>query len=533
MSDHSPTTKRSDWDVERIARQFKPGAGITKATLFGMAKKFGYRPLLKKTIKREKVAAVRQKLESDYAVDPEITMENAIMQVENAIAAKEALDEEYLLLKEQAIADPLDSTLKTKAATKKEEIRLLADKIRNLKSNRSELRMQLNRIRKEALSQQSQEEKDTPFRKDRRKILELFQGKLRYNTLKHTIEYNGETRLFEETRAELSKLVGFDNWYSSDESVFKLLLNLAKEDSYCPFQEYLESIEDPEIEHDFLDTLASTIYGTKDPLQNQYLKRTLIGAVRRTYEPGCPHPYVLILYSKSRWAKSHSIAALFGDEYTGAGLISMEDKDSIMTLSQSIVHELPEMDKIFNQKDSSTMKSFITITTDTYRPPYGRSVVQNKRRTILVGTTNHNNFLTDETGNKRYLIIELGHEANTDFIYAFKDSIWAAALDGYRKGISNELPNDAMESSEERNKDFLFQDVWEEPIAQYIKPLAMVTTKELLIDALRIDLSRITKIEQNRVGKIMRNLGWIYKAVKISGENHRRWCKESNSSLPE
>lgn len=476
--------------------------------------------------KREKVSAVRKKLENDYTADPEKMLDDAIAAYEKAIAAKDELDDEYLTLKNQALEDPLDATLKAKAAAKKEELRLAAEKIRNLRSNRAELRMQINRIRKEELSQRRDEEKDTPFRKDRQKILELLQGKLRYNTLKHTIEYEGEVRFFEETRAELSKLVGYDNWHSSDEGVFKLLLNLAKENSFCPFQEYLEEVEKLEHDHTYLDTLAQTVYGTTDPLQNEYLKRTLIGAVRRTYEPGCPHPYVLILYSKSRWSKSHSIAALFGDEYTGAGLISMDDKDSIMTLNKSIVHELPEVDKIFNQKDSSTMKSFITITTDTYRPPYGRAVIQNKRRTILIGTTNHNDFLNDETGNKRYLILELGHEANTDYLYGCRDAIWAAAMDGYRKGISNELPNETMQNSEERNKDFLFEDVWTDAIVRYTAGLSMVATEELLTQALKIDIGRITKVEQNRVAKTMRTLGWEYKLVKISGQVCRRWRKE-------
>lgn len=68
MAQHSPTTTPSDWDVERIARQFKPGAGITKATLFGMAKKFGYRPL-KKSSTRPKSAKKHEPSTSEIDTD--------------------------------------------------------------------------------------------------------------------------------------------------------------------------------------------------------------------------------------------------------------------------------------------------------------------------------------------------------------------------------------------------------------------------------------------------------------------------------
>jgi predicted P-loop ATPase len=517
----------SHWKHANFVKDSSPDAAIAK---LGEWSRQDGRIKKDKPVERERVTAVRKKLEQDYVADPEAMLEAANESIDRAIADKDILDEEYLELAHKKLEDPFDNSISNLIQIKKDEIKIAAEKIKNLKSKRVDLRSQVNRMhRDERLKTQREredEDKETSFAKDLKKIKELLDGRLKYNKLKGHIELDGVVNHFEETRADLTEHTGYANWNTSDESVFKILLAQAKKNSYCPIEQYLESVKDFYTSHTFLDRLAENLYGTVDPLQNLYFKLSLIGAVRRIFEPGCQHPYMLILYSASqRWGKSSSIKELFGLEFSGEGEISMSGADSVMTLHQSWIHEIPEVDQVFRNRDSSVMKDFITRTVDTFRPPYGRAIIQHKRRALLFGTTNHGDFLTDETGNKRYLIIECKKPADFTYLLANRDRIWCAAYDGYLKNVPIELATTAVDETEDRNKEFLSTDAWEETVLTYVQNLTDVSTLEILTHSLKIDIGRITKTEQNRVAKIMRSHGWEYKLKKIGGIPVKRWIK--------
>jgi predicted P-loop ATPase len=181
------------------------------------------------------------------------------------------------------------------------------------------------------------------------------------------------------------------------------------------------------------------------------------------------------------------------------------------------------------------MKDFITRVKDSYRPPYGASVMQHPRQTILWGTTNHKGFLSDETGNKRYYILELpeGKKADLAFITENRDRIWAAAMDGYTKNISNELTEQARISTDLRNQEYMFYDDWQQVIETYLMGRQQIGGIEILNKALEIPIERISKNEQNRMGKIMRQLGYDLKSKRIGGKFMKLWVSQDVTYLPD
>ena len=60
------------------------------------------------------------------------------------------------------------------------------------------------------------------------------------------------------------------------------------------------------------------------------------------------------------------------------------------------------------QKDVEGVKAFLTSTVDTIRPKYARETEQRPRACVFCGTTNDASFLTDSTGNRRFLPVECG-----------------------------------------------------------------------------------------------------------------------------
>ena len=63
--------------------------------------------------------------------------------------------------------------------------------------------------------------------------------------------------------------------------------------------------------------------------------------------------------------------------------------------------ELGELSSM-TRGDIEKVKAFITRKVDRFRPSYGRRVIEVPRQAILIGSTNLDIYLKDETGGRRY-----------------------------------------------------------------------------------------------------------------------------------
>lgn len=58
------------------------------------------------------------------------------------------------------------------------------------------------------------------------------------------------------------------------------------------------------------------------------------------------------------------------------------------------------------KREQLALKAFVTTRSDTYRQPYARVAVTKPRRTSFCATVNPKEFLNDETGSRRWWVIE-------------------------------------------------------------------------------------------------------------------------------
>ena len=152
----------------------------------------------------------------------------------------------------------------------------------------------------------------------------------------------------------------------------------------------------------------------------------------------------------------------------------------------------------------------------THRLPYGRKLVKKPRRCAFAGTVNHDSYLKEDSGNRRYwpvycTVIDL------ERLKADVDQLWAEALHWYREGAKWWVLPDERELFEfEQDKRFQ-EDAWQEPIEDYCIGKPLVTTGELMSGALKIDKARWDKMSQMRVGSIMRRMRWDRKRITLGG----------------
>ena len=179
--------------------------------------------------------------------------------------------------------------------------------------------------------------------------------------------------------------------------------------------------------------------------------RWIISAVARTFQPGCKADYELVLEGKQGRQKSLALAALcsnpdwFTDHMPAHG-----SKDAAMQIKGKLIIEDSELAAMSKSKRSAS-KAFLTRTTDRFRPPYTRHVIEQPRHCIMAGTVNPSaitggRYLADETGNRRYWPVPVADDIDIEAIKRDRDQLWAEAVKLYRDGHAWWLETDELEA---------------------------------------------------------------------------------------
>lgn len=131
------------------------------------------------------------------------------------------------------------------------------------------------------------------------------------------------------------------------------------------------------------------------------------GGIARLYTPGVKFDYMPILIGEQGVGKSTIIDWLALNTQYYKEVTTIDGKDGIECLEGGWMCEFSELLAMTRQKDVQSMKAFVTRTADKYRKPYDKYVSTIPRKCIFIGTTNDSEFLTDTTGNRRYLPVEV------------------------------------------------------------------------------------------------------------------------------
>ena len=340
-----------------------------------------------------------------------------------------------------------------------------------------------------------------------------YRDRLKFNELKQRIELDGVQYAVDLSYLFLADHDHLDVSKNKAADVFK---QVAIENTYHPVKNYL-SVVASTASPISLDNLSSRYFGTDNPLYDAFLKRTLIAAVARTYEPGCKNDTALVLQGEQGLKKSTFLRVLGGDWFDD----SMGDgrsKDDLMILHKCWIQEWGEIERVFSKRQAGELKAFITRQTDTFRLPYGLTALEHARSSIIVGSVNDSQFLQDPTGNRRYWVIPIAvPRINIKQLKQERDGIWAAAIKAYRDGEQWWLTDEEEKLSSTNNQQFQIVDEWESAIANYLSSRTQVSITEILTQVFDYELGKIDRSSQMRVGTILTSLGW----KKVGRKQHQ------------
>lgn len=270
----------------------------------------------------------------------------------------------------------------------------------------------------------------------------------------------------------------------SDDRLRKVLKASIEGNPVNPPKEYLNSLKWDGIKR--IDTLLVDYFGAEDTEYTRIVTRKwLCGAVARIFVPGIKFDYMLVLIGDQGVGKSTFFQKLGKNWFTDS-IQDVEGNQAIEKILGSWIIEFGEL-QAFNRAESRALKRFIAATEDKTRLAFARNTEYFKRQCVFAGTTNEEEFLKDDTGNRRYWPVNFKGKHITkildsnDFENSI-DQIWAEAV--YRWKQLKEpifLTKEQEKLALEQQKKHTLTDERKGIIVEYLDKLLPSNWKELPI----------------------------------------------------
>jgi putative DNA primase/helicase len=150
----------------------------------------------------------------------------------------------------------------------------------------------------------------------------------------------------------------------------------------------------------------------------------------------------------------------------GTGLhLDPAQKDSVLASLRYLISELGEMDSTTSRSHTGMLKAFLTNDKDVIRIPYAAKDTEYPRRTVFVGTVNGTGFLVDDTGNRRFWVLEVDR---CDVLSAEDmQQVWAEYLHMYNHGKRWQLDQATLDELNTSNIDHTRVDPLREQISTF------------------------------------------------------------------
>ena len=199
---------------------------------------------------------------------------------------------------------------------------------------------------------------------------------------------------------------------------------------YHPLKEYLDGLPPWDGETDYIDRLAAMVHvkeSPHSPLQQDksrerndlsetpvrfadILKRWMVSMIAPALDETVVNQVILTLIGRQGSYKTsfmqHILPPVLSEYYTTKSNSSRMTKDDLFTMTENLVINLEEIDTM-PPSELNQLKAMVTQRYVDERRAYGRNKVHLPHVASFVATGNNLQFLTDDTGNRRWLPFEV------------------------------------------------------------------------------------------------------------------------------
>jgi hypothetical protein len=311
---------------------------------------------------------------------------------------------------------------------------------------------------------------------------------------------------------------GFD---PKTENTRDACVQLCLEHQFDPVLDYLNALQWDGVPR--LDTWLQRYMGAPDTELNRCIGRlVLIAAVRRARAPGTKFDQIIVFESAEGRGKSSAVEVLAGKEnFSEQDILGLRGREQQEAMTGIWLYEIADLSGM-KKAEVDHVKSFASRKVDRARPAYGRFRVDQARRTVFFATTNDDEYLKSQTGNRRFWPIVIG-VIDLDALRRDRDQLWAEAAAREAEGCSIGLPERLWHAAGEEQNQRTESDEWSAAIHSYLhkpdKPVYDTSIMEVLSgnQFLQLDPGRIGRGEQMRAGSILRRMGLTKYRKRLAG----------------
>jgi putative DNA primase/helicase len=260
------------------------------------------------------------------------------------------------------------------------------------------------------------------------------------------------------TKPEPVKNVDYSGVRNYIESIYGISGAMKVEDSmalefeknhFHPILDYLRSLEWDKTPR--VDRILIDYFGAADNMYTrEAIRKMLVGAVARVFDPGVKFDLVLTLVSQEQGTGKSSFLKALGQSWFSDTFITVQGKEAFEQLQGAWLIEMAELSGL-RKADIEAIKHFISKQEDMFRPAYARTPETYPRQCVFIATTNESTFLRDPSGNRRFMPVDIhniklvDNEKLKSFLgdKSLIDQIWAEAVYLYRKGEALYLSREA------------------------------------------------------------------------------------------
>ena len=229
---------------------------------------------------------------------------------------------------------------------------------------------------------------------------------------------------------------------------------------FNPFKEYLNNLSKPG-EQDYIRELAQTVRvkggEQEQKLWHLYLKKWLVGMVASWISEDVVNNVILVLIGeqgayKTTWFNYLLPPPLKQYFYTKTNANRMS-KDDILTLAQYALVCCEELDTM-RPAELNQLKAAVTMPSIDERAAYAHYHEHRKHIASFCGTGNNTQFLSDPTGNRRWLPFEVDSILSPREHPFHYEGIYAQALSLYTSGFQYWFTKEEIQELNRHNKQF-------------------------------------------------------------------------------
>jgi predicted P-loop ATPase len=282
-----------------------------------------------------------------------------------------------------------------------------------------------------------------------------------------------------------------------------------------------------------LDRMAAEYLNCENtPLNSACIRKTMIAAVARVRRPGCKFDTITVLESEEGYNKSSTWRVLAGDEnFSDEKILGKDSREVQEQLAGVWIHENADLAGM-KKADVDTIKTFASRTVDRARPAFGHFLKEQRRHSIEVGTTNNNEYLQSQTGNRRFWPMVVLESIDLDLLRRDRLQLWGEAAHYDSEGESIVLDESLWADAGIEQEKRRVKDPWEDALAEIpvviveeyykdgyerkdehkiihdLEHQERVASSDLLTYVLETPISKQVTALSMRLSTVMKKLGW-------------------------